>query len=92
MKESPIKVGVITDQTGALSFMGTANANWCSFSQGYSRCFRSLLLVTCLYLCLAKALVPDLQPTNSGDAKYQRAHLHRSTLHLSSTNNLRKHP
>ena len=27
MKESPIKVGVITDQTGALSFMGTANAN-----------------------------------------------------------------
>ncbi len=24
---SPIKVGVITDQTGALSFMGTANAN-----------------------------------------------------------------
>jgi ABC-type branched-subunit amino acid transport system substrate-binding protein len=27
MKESPIKVGVITDQTGALSFMGIANAN-----------------------------------------------------------------
>src|SRR6058998_3859773 len=27
MKESSIKVGVITDQTGALSFMGIANAN-----------------------------------------------------------------
>src|SRR6266511_4587855 len=27
MKESPIKVGVITDQTGALSVMGIANAN-----------------------------------------------------------------
>jgi branched-chain amino acid transport system substrate-binding protein len=27
MKESSIKVGVITDQTGALSFMGTADAN-----------------------------------------------------------------
>jgi branched-chain amino acid transport system substrate-binding protein len=27
MKESAIKVGVITDQTGALSFMGIANAN-----------------------------------------------------------------
>ena len=27
MKESPIKVGVITDQTGPLSFMGIANAN-----------------------------------------------------------------
>ena len=27
MKESPIKVGVITDLTGALSFMGIANAN-----------------------------------------------------------------
>jgi len=27
MKESPIKVGVITDQTGALSFLGIANAN-----------------------------------------------------------------
>jgi branched-chain amino acid transport system substrate-binding protein len=27
MKESPIKVGVITDQTGALSFAGIANAN-----------------------------------------------------------------
>jgi ABC-type branched-subunit amino acid transport system substrate-binding protein len=27
MKESAIKVGVITDQTGALSFMGVANAN-----------------------------------------------------------------
>src|SRR6202162_2705937 len=27
MKESSIKVGVITDQTGALSFMGLANAN-----------------------------------------------------------------
>jgi len=27
MNESPIKVGVITDQTGALSFMGVANAN-----------------------------------------------------------------
>ena len=27
MKESPIKVGVIADQTGPLSFMGIANAN-----------------------------------------------------------------
>jgi len=27
MKDAPIKVGVITDQTGALSFMGIANAN-----------------------------------------------------------------
>src|SRR6202162_4552325 len=27
MKESSIKVGVITDQTGALSFLGVANAN-----------------------------------------------------------------
>ena len=27
MKVSSIKVGVITDQTGALSFMGIANAN-----------------------------------------------------------------
>ena len=27
MKESSIKVGVITDQTGALSFLGIANAN-----------------------------------------------------------------
>src|ERR1700745_2505907 len=27
MKESPIKVGAITDQTGALSFMGIADAN-----------------------------------------------------------------
>src|SRR6266851_3814817 len=27
MKESSIKVGVITDQTGPLSFMGVANAN-----------------------------------------------------------------
>src|SRR6187399_1699289 len=27
MKESSIKVGVITDQTGPLSFMGIANAN-----------------------------------------------------------------
>jgi ABC-type branched-subunit amino acid transport system substrate-binding protein len=27
VKESSIKVGVITDQTGALSFMGIANAN-----------------------------------------------------------------
>src|SRR3954470_18415654 len=27
MKETPIKVGVITDQTGPLSFMGVANAN-----------------------------------------------------------------
>ena len=35
-------------------------------------CFRSLLLVTCPYLSLTKALVPDLQPTNSGDAKYRR--------------------
>ena len=25
--QDPIKVGVITDQTGALSFMGVANAN-----------------------------------------------------------------
>src|SRR4051812_45076420 len=27
MKKTSIKVGVITDQTGALSFMGVANAN-----------------------------------------------------------------
>ena len=27
MKQSSIKVGVITDQTGPLSFMGVANAN-----------------------------------------------------------------
>ena len=27
MKESPIKVGVIADQTGPLSFVGIANAN-----------------------------------------------------------------
>ena len=27
MKESSIKVGVITDQTGPLSFLGIANAN-----------------------------------------------------------------
>src|SRR5260370_15047386 len=27
MKESPLKVGVIAEQTGPLSFMGTANAN-----------------------------------------------------------------
>jgi len=27
MQDSPVKVGVITDQTGALSFMGIANAN-----------------------------------------------------------------
>src|ERR1051325_9745893 len=27
MEESPIKVGVITDQTGPLSFLGIANAN-----------------------------------------------------------------
>jgi len=27
MKETPIKVGVITDQTGALSFCGIAHAN-----------------------------------------------------------------
>ena len=27
MKEAPIKVGVIADQTGPLSFMGIANAN-----------------------------------------------------------------
>ena len=52
-----------------------------------SGCFHSLLLETCPYLCLAKALVPELQPTNSGDARYRRAHLHNSGLHLSSTNN-----
>jgi branched-chain amino acid transport system substrate-binding protein len=27
MKQAPIKVGVIADQTGSLSFMGIANAN-----------------------------------------------------------------
>ena len=27
MEDQPIKVGVITDQTGPLSFMGIANAN-----------------------------------------------------------------
>ena len=27
MEESPIKVGVIAEQTGALSFMGIADAN-----------------------------------------------------------------
>jgi hypothetical protein len=36
----------------------------------YSRCFRSLLLVTCPYLYLAEALVPDLEPTRIGYAKF----------------------
>ena len=39
-------------------------------NQSLAGCFRSLLLVSCRYLCLAKALVQDLQPTNSGDAKF----------------------
>jgi hypothetical protein len=32
---------------------------------------------------LAKAFVPDLQPTRSGDAKYRRAHLDKSRIHHS---------
>jgi hypothetical protein len=33
-------------------------------------CFRSLLLVTCPYLYLTKALVPDLDPTRIAYAKF----------------------
>jgi hypothetical protein len=34
------------------------------------RCFRSLPLVTCPYLYLTEALVPDLEPTRIGYAKF----------------------
>jgi hypothetical protein len=33
-------------------------------------CFRSLLLVICPYLYLAKAVVPDLEPTRIGYGKF----------------------
>jgi len=34
------------------------------------RCFRSLLLLISPYLYLAKALVPDLEPTRIGYARF----------------------
>ena len=55
-------------------------------------CFRSLLLVTCPYLCLAKALVPDLQPTDSGDAKYRRVHLGRTCYSFGYQHTMTKAP
>lgn len=39
------------------------------FSSSRSRCFRSLLLVTCPHLLLTKTLVPDLE-TRIGNAKF----------------------
>jgi hypothetical protein len=33
-------------------------------------CFRNLLLVTYPYFLLTNALVPDLEPTRIGDAKF----------------------
>jgi hypothetical protein len=47
------------------------------------RCFRNSLLVTCRYLPLIKALIPDFEPTRIGDAKFDGNILQSSSLRKS---------
>ena len=38
-------------------------------------CFRNLLLVSCPYVTLIKALIPDFESTRIGDGKFGGKHI-----------------